>query len=163
MLSQRSLLALLCFSAVAALMVQAQTGAPPALHHEEEFKQREAALLVAARKSDVGEADVALDATPTWKLLLAARVRTGEAEIHRFWTDDIVIRSGEATMVMGGSMVAQFPYGKGEGEFHARSIDGPVREIPLRPGDTLHIPLNVPHWMKLKPGATVTYIVFKAK
>ena len=158
----RFCLFLLCLP-VAALMLRAQTEAPPALHHEAEFKQREAALLQAARKSDVGEADVALDVTPTRKLLVGARVKTGEAEIHKLWTDDFVMRSGEATMVLGGSMVAPFPYGTAEGEFHAKSIDGAVKEIPLRPGDTLHIPPNVPHWMKLKPGTTVTYIVFKAK
>jgi hypothetical protein len=162
MSNARFRLFLLCLP-LAALMLHAQTEAPPALHHEAEFKQREATLLQAARKSDVGEADVALDVTPTRKLLVVARVKTGEAEIHKFWTDDFVMRTGEATMVLGGSMVAQFPYGTGEGEFHAKSTEGAVKEITLRPGDTLHIPANVPHWMKLKPGATVTYIVFKAR
>ena len=156
-----SRLSMLAFPA-AALILHAQTEAP-AVHHEAEFKQREVILLASAQKNETGEADVALESSPARKLLLVARTKTGEAEIHKFWTDDVVIRSGEATMVIGGSMAAPFPYGTGEGEFHAKSIDGPVKEIPLHAGDVLHIPANIPHWMKLKPGATVTYIVFKAK
>jgi mannose-6-phosphate isomerase-like protein (cupin superfamily) len=152
---------LLCLP-LAALMLHAQTEAP-ALHHEAEFKQKEAGLLQTARKNESGEADIALQASPTRKLLLVARTKTGEAEIHKFWTDEIVMRSGEATVVVGGSMAAPFPFGTGEGEFHAKSINAPEKEIPLHPGDVLHIPPNIPHWMKLKPGTTVTYIVFKAK
>jgi len=145
-----------------ALMLQAQTEAPE-IHHEAELTQGEVTLLASARQNESGEADVALQASSNRKLLLVARTKTGEAEIHKFWTDEVVMRSGEAIMVVGGAMTSPFPYGTGEGEFHAKSIDGPAKEIPLRPGDVLHIPANVPHWMKLRPGTVVTYIVFKAK
>jgi mannose-6-phosphate isomerase-like protein (cupin superfamily) len=135
----------------------------PEVHHEAEFKQREVTLMQDARKNVSGEADVTLQASSNRKLMLVARTKSGEAEIHTFWTDEVVIRSGEATMVVGGTMSSPFPYGTGEGEFHAKSIDKPDKEIALHAGDILHVPPNTPHWMKLKPGATVTYIVFKAR
>lgn len=153
--------ALLCALCVPAIL-WGQTEAPE-IHHEAEIKQREAALLQTARKNESGEADVALQSSPTRKLLVVARTKTGDAEIHKFWTDEVIMRSGEATMVVGGSMAAPFPYGTAEGEFHAKSIDSPEREIALHPGDVLHIPANIPHWVKLKPGTAVTYIVFKAR
>ena len=81
-----------------ALMLQAQTEAPE-IHHEAELTQGEVTLLASARQNESGEADVALQASSNRKLLLVARTKTGEAEIHKFWTDEVVMRSGEAIIV----------------------------------------------------------------
>ena len=37
------------------------------------------------------------------------------------------------------------------------------KEFVLHAGDIVHIPANIPHWIKLAPGTTTTYLVFKEK
>ena len=37
------------------------------------------------------------------------------------------------------------------------------KEIVMKPGDVAHIPAGMPHWVKLAPNTTCTYLVFKEK
>jgi mannose-6-phosphate isomerase-like protein (cupin superfamily) len=96
--------------------------------------------------------------------LLVVRTHTGQPERHQFFADQMVIIRGTVTLVTGGTMKGEHPSaGPGRpGETLGASIDG-GKEVVLHPGDIAHIPANIPHWVKLTPGATTTYLVFKEK
>jgi mannose-6-phosphate isomerase-like protein (cupin superfamily) len=92
------------------------------------------------------------------KFMVAHREGSGIAEWHEKDADVMFISAGNVTMVYGGTMVD----GKttAPGEMRGPSIRGGT-EVKLAAGDVLHIPAKVPHWMKLEPGAQVTYFVTK--
>ena len=48
------------------------------------------------------------------------------------------------------------------GETRGPGIQG-GKEVILHPGDIVRIPAHVPHWVKLTPGTTTSYLVFKEK
>ena len=90
--------------------------------------------------------------------MVAHREGSGLAEWHETQADIIVISSGQATMIYGGSVTD----GKttAPGEIRGPSIKGGT-EVRLGPGDVLHIPAKTAHQMRLDPGAQVTYFVTK--
>lgn len=134
----------------------------PTPHSAADIQQHAAKLTETAKAATAGYASEALDDFPTARTLLVVRVKTGQAERHLLWADQMVILSGSATLVTGGVMQAEKPNGTAQGESLAAGITG-GKEIPLHPGDIVHIPASVPHWVKLAPGATTTYLVFKEK
>ncbi len=92
--------------------------------------------------------------------MIAHREGDGEAEIHDKMADLFVVQSGEATLIVGGSV----PGGKvtAPGETRGPSITGGERK-KLGPGDVVHIPATVPHQMLVAPGKQVTYFVMKVE
>jgi mannose-6-phosphate isomerase-like protein (cupin superfamily) len=92
--------------------------------------------------------------------LTVHREGSGVAELHEKESDLMVIVSGNAELLVGGTM----PGAKttAPGEVRAPSIDGGVRQ-KLSPGDIIHIPPNTPHQMLLDPGAQITYFTLKVK
>jgi len=90
--------------------------------------------------------------------LIVYRDASGEAEYHEKQSDFYVIREGEATLVVGGTMVD--PRETGPGELRGPSIrDGET--FALRPGDVVNIPPAVPHQILLSEGKTFTYFILK--
>ena len=134
----------------------------PSPHTAAEIQQHAAPLIDKAKASSTGQATDVLDDLPTARTLLVVRVKTGQAERHLLWGDQMVILSGNITLVTGGVMQDEKPNGTLQGESLATSITG-GKEITLHPGDIVHIPHSVPHWVKLAPGTTATYLVFKEK
>jgi mannose-6-phosphate isomerase-like protein (cupin superfamily) len=134
----------------------------PSLHTNADIQQHAAKLTEAARTAPTGYASDVLDELPTARTLLVVRVRTGLAERHLLWADQMVILSGNATLVTGGIMQSEKPNGTAQGESLATGIQG-GKETQLHPGDIVHVPASVPHWVKLAPGTTFTYFVFKEK
>jgi hypothetical protein len=141
----------------------AQT-ADPILHTEADLQQREAKLLETAKASPTGLAIGRLEDYGNDYTLLVVRTSTGEAERHQLFADQMVIKTGTITLVTGGTMQGEHPNnGPGRpGETLGSSIDG-GKELLLHAGDIVHIPADIPHWIKLTPGATTTYLVFKEK
>ena len=141
----------------------AQTTEPTA-HTTTDLQQREATLTEAAKASPTGLAVGRLDDYGNDYTLLVVRLHTGDAERHQFFADQIVIKSGTITLITGGTMQGEHPNsGAGRpGETLGSGILG-GKEIVLHAGDIVHIPANVPHWVKLAPGTTTTYLVFKEK
>jgi beta-galactosidase beta subunit len=88
------------------------------------------------------------------------RESSGVAELHRTQADLMVIVSGSAELVVGGTM----PGSKttAAGEVRAPSIQGGVHQ-KLAPGDIVHIAPKTPHQFLLDPGAQITYFVLKVK
>jgi mannose-6-phosphate isomerase-like protein (cupin superfamily) len=89
---------------------------------------------------------------------ISHREGDGSAELHQTQTDIMIVDNGEATLVVGGTMVA--PKTIKPHEVRGSSIEG--GEIKhLGPGDIVHIPANVPHQLKIKSGGQFTYTVIK--
>jgi mannose-6-phosphate isomerase-like protein (cupin superfamily) len=89
---------------------------------------------------------------------IAHREATGGAELHETQNDVFFIVSGEATLVLGGSLVD--PKTTEPHEIEGKSIVGGAR-TSLAAGDVVHIPFNVPHQMILAKGKQITYFVVK--
>jgi hypothetical protein len=136
----------------------------PTLHTAADLQQQEAKLIETAKASPTGLAIGRLEDYGNDYTLLVVRTRTGDAERHQFFADQIVIKEGTITLVTGGTMQGEHPNsGPGRpGETLASGIDG-GKEIVLHAGDIVHIPSNLPHWVKVAPGTTTTYLVFKEK
>jgi len=90
--------------------------------------------------------------------LMAHREGSGEAELHETKNDVMVIESGEATLVVGGTIVN--PKTTAPHEIRGPSIKGGAKKS-LAAGDVVHIPVKVPHQMLLESGKQITYFVVK--
>ena len=90
---------------------------------------------------------VRLDRVANWgnhALLAIRRDGDGEAEIHETQVDVIFVKSGEGTLILGGTMVE--PRTSAPGEIRAKSIKGGVSK-KMAAGDVIHIPAKIPHQM----------------
>lgn len=150
---------ILSLALAAALPALAQT-TDPIVHTTADLHQREAKLLAAAKASPSGVANDTFDEFASYKTLLVVRVHTGEAELHQQWADQMIINKGTITLVTGGTMQAE--HTTAPGEIRGSGIQG-GKEVVLHAGDIAHIPANVPHWVKIAPGTTTTYLVIKEK
>ena len=90
--------------------------------------------------------------------LIAHREGSGEAELHETQNDVMVIESGEATMLVGGTVVN--PRTTAPHEIRGPSIRG-GEKVAVAAGDVLHIPIKTPHQMLVAPGKQITYFVVK--
>jgi len=129
-------------------------------HTTADLHQREAKLLTAAKAASSGVAFDTFDDLGSYKTLLIVRVHTGDAEFHQQWADQMIINKGTITLVTGGTM--QGEHTTAPGEIRGSGIQG-GKEVILHAGDIAHIPVGVPHWVKLAPGTTATYLVIKEK
>ncbi|MDQ2833508.1 MAG: cupin domain-containing protein [Acidobacteriota bacterium] len=155
---------LLGFTAFSALSVGAQAtrGTAPIVHTAADLLALEAKLTAAAKTVPVGVAVAPLDNFGTYSSLLIVRVRTGEAEQHDSWADQMIVQKGSLILVSGGSMVGEHVLADQPSERRGTSLTG-GKELVLHAGDVVHIPAGLPHWVKLAPGASTTYLVFKEK
>jgi uncharacterized RmlC-like cupin family protein len=90
--------------------------------------------------------------------LMVHRQGDGEVELHENQADVMVVQSGEARLVFGGTVIdgkATAP-----GEIRGRAIAG-GGERKLAAGDMVHVPAKVPHQVLVAPGEQVTYVVVK--
>ncbi|MGA2131362.1 MAG: hypothetical protein ABSH50_03530 [Bryobacteraceae bacterium] len=94
----------------------------------------------------------------THNFLVAHREGNGEAELHETQSDVMVIESGEATLIVGGTVVD--PRTTAPHEIRGPSIKG-GEKVPVSAGDVLHIPLRIPHQMLVENGKQITYFVVK--
>jgi mannose-6-phosphate isomerase-like protein (cupin superfamily) len=92
------------------------------------------------------------------RTLMNHREGNGEVEVHADWNDLFVIQSGEATLVIGGTVVN--PKTTGPGEIRGTGSTG-GEKYKVGPGDIVHIPFNVPHQVLIEPGKQVTYFAVK--
>ncbi len=91
-------------------------------------------------------------------VLIAHREGSGEAELHETQNDVMVVESGEATLVVGGTVVD--PRTTAPHEIRGPSIKGGEKKS-LAAGDVVHIPVKVPHQMLVDSGKQITYFVVK--
>jgi mannose-6-phosphate isomerase-like protein (cupin superfamily) len=92
--------------------------------------------------------------------LLAHREADGTPELHETEADIFVVRSGAATLLVGGTLVNSetiSPHEKRNG-----IIQGGIRQ-KLAPGDVVRIPPGMPHQLLLDGAHDFTYFVVKVK
>jgi mannose-6-phosphate isomerase-like protein (cupin superfamily) len=90
---------------------------------------------------------VRLNRVASWgnhSLLAIRRDGDGEAEVHDTQVDVIFVKSGEGTLVLGGTVVE--PRTTGPGEIRGKSITGGVNKKMVA-GDVIHVPAKIPHQM----------------
>jgi len=100
----------------------------------------------------------ALASSGNHSFLMAHREGDGEAELHETQNDVMVIESGEAAMVVGGTVVE--PKTTAPHEIRGPSIRGGEKKM-LAAGDIVHIPVKTPHQMLVPSGKQITYFVVK--
>ena len=154
-------LILLCTLLATPLLAQTTD---PTIHSTADLQQREAKLMETAKASPTGFAVTTLDDYGNDYTLLVVRIHTGAAERHQFFADQMVILKGTVTLVTGGAMQEEKPNSgtTRPGETLGASVEG-GKEVVLHAGEIAHIPAGIPHWVKLAPGTTTTYLVFKEK
>jgi len=92
--------------------------------------------------------------------MLAHREGDGEVEVHDKMADILMIVSGEATLVIGGTVVGGRT--TAPGEIRGPSVTGGEKKM-LGAGDVVHIPAKVPHQMLVVSGKKITYFVVKVE
>lgn len=87
-------------------------------------------------------------------VVLAQRREAGPAEYHDRTNHVFIMVEGEATMVVGGTMVE--PKRTAPAQMRAPSIEGGTT-YHLSKGDVITIPAKTPHWFKEISTKTVAY------
>jgi mannose-6-phosphate isomerase-like protein (cupin superfamily) len=109
----------------------------------------------------INQQKVATEVLSNWgnhNLMVAHREGSGEAELHETQADVFIVQSGEASLVVGGTVVD--PKTTAPHEVRGPSIkDGVTKQ--LGPGDVVHIAAKTPHQLVLAPSKQITYAVVK--
>jgi mannose-6-phosphate isomerase-like protein (cupin superfamily) len=92
--------------------------------------------------------------------MLAHREGDGEVEVHDKMADVFYVVSGEASLIVGGTVVGG--HTTAPGEIRGTSITGGEKKA-LSAGDAVHIPAKVPHQMLVANGKKITYFVVKVE
>lgn len=91
-------------------------------------------------------------------LMVLHREGTGEAEFHKTQADVMVVQSGKASIIVGGTLVDAKPLG--QNEIRGSSIQG-GETCSLGPGDIVHILSNTAHQVVVQDGKQITYAIIK--
>lgn len=146
---------LFALSATILLLAMTLVAADPegfALYTSADLKAR-----VDAAKPD--DHKVRMNRVGSWgnhSMLAIRRDGDGEAEVHDTQVDVVFVRSGEGTLILGGTVVE--PRTTGPGEIRGKSITGGVSKKMVA-GDVIHIPAKIPHQMLVPK--TLTFEVVK--
>jgi mannose-6-phosphate isomerase-like protein (cupin superfamily) len=87
-------------------------------------------------------------------VVLAQRREAGPVEYHDHTNHVFVMVEGEATLVVGGTMVD--PKRTASDQMRAPSLQGGTT-YHMSKGDVITIPAKTPHWFKEVPTKTVAY------
>jgi len=90
--------------------------------------------------------------------LFLHREASGQAELHEHQADLMVIQSGNATIVVGGTIPKSRTTARGE--IRGPSIEGGTRQ-KISAGDIIHVPSKTPHQILLDPGQQLNYFTLK--
>lgn len=90
--------------------------------------------------------------------LFLHREASGRAELHEHQADLMVIQSGSATLVVGGTIPRSRTTARGE--IRGPSIEGGTRQ-KISAGDIIHVPSKTPHQLLLDPGQQLNYFTLK--
>jgi hypothetical protein len=134
------------------------------VHTTADLQKREAKLTETAKALPSGLASDTVEDYGNNYTLVVVRLHTGDSERHASWADQFVVSKGTITLVTGGTMLDEHPSKTAtrEGETVGSGLQGGT-EVTLHAGDIAHVPAGVPHWVKIAPGTTATYLVFKEK
>jgi mannose-6-phosphate isomerase-like protein (cupin superfamily) len=91
---------------------------------------------------------------------ISHREADGSAEVHETQSDIFIVDSGEATLIIGGTVVD--PKTVKPHEIRGKAIEGGTSR-QLTAGDIVHIPANIPHQLKIPKSFTYTVIKVDSK
>ncbi len=113
---------------------------------------------LAPKIDDTKFASQPLGAFGNHTMQISHREGNGPYEVHQSQADLIIVQTGAATLLVGGSIVG----GKttAPNEVRGSSIRGGERR-ELLPGDVVHIAANTPHQLQVDTGKQFTYTVMK--
>ena len=134
--------ALLTASVLTAAAVSVGGGVPAAVHYIGHEKVTEVMSKGGSIVSDPG------------LVVLAQRRASGPVEYHDHTNHVFVIVEGEATLVVGGTMVDSKR--TAPDQMRAPSLEGGTT-YHLSKGDVITIPAKTPHWFREVPTKTVAY------
>jgi len=146
----------------------AQTAAAPAapqFTHVEYYSAAQLQGIVDKTLADIkakglpgGGPDLSDDANS--QLKISVRTASGGAEMHRHWSDVIIVTGGEVTLTAGGT-IPDLDKPSSDEPRGTRIVGGTVYH--LKTGDVVHIPINTPHQMTAVPGKIFSALVVKVK
>ena len=150
------------FFLISALSLPAQDK-PFDYHSSAELQQKEQQTMTKAIASPAGSAGEKIANYGDHAITIAARTKSGGPEMHEQWTDVILVTGGQATVVIGGTIVGEVAAeGGAQGEKRGRDITGGSTQV-VKKGDILNIPAGTPHWIKITPGDDFSYVNVKVK
>jgi mannose-6-phosphate isomerase-like protein (cupin superfamily) len=136
---------------------------PSDYHSGAALESQQKRMMAAAAGSPTGAANLRLADYGDHALTMAARVKSGGPEVHEHWTDVLIVTEGQATLVIGGTVVNPVVRGvAGSGEMGGSDITGGTVQV-VKKGDVINIPAGTPHWIKIAPGDTFAYMNVKVK
>ncbi|HUE00762.1 MAG TPA: hypothetical protein VMR62_14410 [Bryobacteraceae bacterium] len=146
--------------AIALLMAAAAlpAGLPEGVAHWTSAELRGFAQTLGPKMNAQKIATQSLGSYGNHSFLVAHREGNGEAELHETQNDVMVVESGEAMLVVGGTVVD--PRTTAPHEIRGPSIRGGDK-LALAAGDVVHIPIKTAHQMLLESGKQITYFVVK--
>lgn len=115
-----------------------------------------------AKADATGMAGGGLGSLAGYQAIVVRRDRTGEAESHEKFADVMIVTDGEAVLKIGGQVVETRP--NAAGEIRGKALaDGAtkVSEKKISPGDIIHLPAGLPHWVVVPDGKQITYFLLK--
>ena len=112
--------------------------------------------LVAKTKDGLATATIPSGSNVT--VLLAHRKVDGEVEVHKKLSDEIIVRSGHATIRIGGTVTGQRQ--TAPDEFRGGTMTG-GQAFDLNPGDTVYVPVGQPHQVLVPKGGDIVYFAAK--
>jgi hypothetical protein len=89
---------------------------------------------------------------------VAHRGANGEMEIHENWADLMFIQTGEAELLVGGTIVN--PRTTAPGEVRGTTSTG-GKKINMRAGDVIQVPAGMPHQFLVAKGKQITFFTMK--
>lgn len=150
----------LLLTAAVPLMAQQK---PFDYHSNAELQQKLQELTKKSETTSSGSANTRIAEYGDHALTMAARTKSGGPEVHEHWTDVLVITGGQATLLIGGTVVNPVPRGPaGSGEMGGSDIAGGTTQV-VKKGDIINIPAGTPHWIKIAPGDHFSYFNVKVK
>ena len=116
------------------------------------------AANLAPKLSAAGQASESYAKLANYSFAAVLRRVSGGVELHKTNIDVFVVESGEATLIVGGTIPdAQEA---APNEIKGTSISGGV-EKKIGAGDVITIPAGMPHQVKLDPGKEIAYMAIK--
>ena len=95
---------------------------------------------------------------PGATVLVAHRDKTGDVEVHTKVNDELIVRAGRGSVLIG-------PKVDGAKETVPNELRGGTivggKTYPLAPGDVIWIPAGLGHQLILPPGGTIDYLAVK--
>jgi mannose-6-phosphate isomerase-like protein (cupin superfamily) len=142
---------------LAGLSVMALAGAAAAQAGQGVYVSAAQIAAMVAKTKD-GTATAPVSTGPGTTLLAAHRTADGQIEVHMKLNDELIVQSGHATELVGGTVSGNKE--TAPGEWRGGKVTG-AKAYALGPGDALWIPAGTPHQTLVAKGGDFRYFAFK--